>query len=136
MAGDYQWVGWALSGAILSIVGTMQIVLPAIRRRRMRRPFSAYFREAGFHERSAKPTTLTVRAHAEAHIQINRVVKVTHTEHELIVGFEGGGEDRPELLGVENKFVARGKARSADPSTRESHYGHLEQWQFSADIVF
>ena len=118
MTTDLQWVGWALSGTIIILIVGIQIVRPIVRHLRLKRPFLAYFRGGG----SDKNRELTVPANSPEHIQISRLISVTHDEHDLIVGFDGEVGKRPDIVGTENKFIALGLARTADPMTRESHY--------------
>ncbi len=118
MLTDQQWIGWTLSGTIIFLIVCIQIGWPTVRHLRLKRPFLAYFRVNG----SNDPRELIVPENSDVHIQINREASVTHDEHELIIGFDGAPDERPHIVGAENKFIAQGLARTADPTTTKSHY--------------
>ncbi len=85
----------------------------------MRTPYDAYFR---IDDSGKGPPEERVKPDSTVHIQVNREIKVTHLEHELIVGFDGDSESKPRIVSVENRFVKLGRIRACSPDTTDEHY--------------
>ena len=120
MSIENQWITWAISGAILVIVLSDRVIRPALRKWRMRRPFSAYFRSPIQSKTNVKPRETTVPADSKVHVQINRDIRITHHEFVLVLGFEGDEGKRPRILSLENTFIERGKAKYGSPEDNEN----------------
>lgn len=118
MQGVAPWIGVGISASILCLVVFNNHVRPWLHARKMRHPYSAWFRGAG----DGKPREVTLPAHSDCHIQINRDVFVSHAEQELIAYFNGTSDQRPEFLGTQNAFMARGIKKERSPETDETEY--------------
>jgi len=123
VSSEHQWVTWVISGAALLVSGAglgvliwKQVANPWVRERQMKEPYNAYFRRD---DSGSGPSELNVPAHSTVQIQVNRHVTVTHTEHELIFGFEGGAKPLPQSW--RNIFVSVGRTSAVDPKESETH---------------
>lgn len=92
---------------------------PWWRKRRMRRPFAAYF---GSGARSEWARELRVPAHAEIDIQLWLEPRLHYTQHEIVFGFDGLPGDRPEPLRVHNSSIKVGLAKYQTPREDPGHY--------------
>ncbi len=118
MTGIAPWIAIAISIMILALIVVNNHVRPWRHAKKMRKPFSAYFRGVG----DGKPAEVVLSAHTECHIQINRDVSVSHMEHELIIYFEKPRAGTPEIIGTKNLFMARGMKKERTPETDENEY--------------
>ncbi len=87
----------------------------------MRKPFSVYFREAQHSEGSPKATEIKLPANRKAQIQINRVMRLTHREYDLIANFSPAGPKSPKILSVDNRFYSHSRTKTASPTTNDNH---------------
>ena len=117
-----EWPHWSLfvlPSLVVVIVGWTQIVRPRVRHYRMRNPFDVYFR---IDDSGKGPLERRARSNLSAQLQINRVARITHLEHEFIIGFDGEQDKKPRVVGTENQFVKWGSMRSVSPDTNDDHY--------------
>ena len=114
------YVAPLLTLVLLGISVHVNFVQPRIRRQAMKRPFRIYFRNAG-DGGETQETTLHVSAHSRVHIQINRVILATHTQHLLMFGIDGPPNLKPRIIDAENRLIEDGLARHRSPATSEDH---------------
>jgi hypothetical protein len=134
--------GWPwsiiISAAALSVVAYTQIIRPWRRRRRLRRPFDAYFVittpgrfRMGYVVQDDKEhyvKELVVPSHSEVSIQIALEPKLSFLQHELYFGCDEGlvDEEKPRATEWFVPFVREGVRRSGKPD--EAHPGHYTDY--------
>jgi hypothetical protein len=114
-------VGVCLSASILGVQTWVNFIRPAIRRRRMAKPYSVEFKLGQSGDAPSAPE-LTVPANSEVQIDLRLLSHLPYAEHEIAVGFEGPASERPLVLCVSQAFVKAGLLKNRSPKTDEGHY--------------
>lgn len=114
-------VAVGLSASILAVQAWVNFIRPAIRKRKMKSPYSVSFK-LGLSGDAPTAQELTVPAYSEAQIDLRILSHLSYAEHEITVGFEGQEDERPLIRYVSQKFVKVGLLKKRVPGIDEGHY--------------
>lgn len=105
-------VGVCFSASIPGVILWVNFIGPAIRKRRMAKPYLVCFKlgQAGD---APEAQELPVPANSSVEIDLRVRCPIQYVEHEIVVSFDGPKNERPLIKHVRHQIVKRGLLKTA-----------------------
>jgi|GEM_PF-6647021 len=120
-AQTYWWLAPLISFFAFAAVLWLQWGQHKIRALRMRKPFTAHLTVAP-EANDSMCFEIHLPPFRDVLLQLRIFPSLHYVQHEMIFGFIGDKNDRPQVVKVVNTFVKVGRDREQSPETDDGHY--------------